>query len=291
MDCRPEMQLAGFPPCTIGQKSRQMNSVTRPERILHIPRYNKSKVEFATLDIKHELQALGKALNRPNFLKQAGLGTIERLISICQAYPEIGAAVDQFHGIDTLQGCVKSAAAADRRRRTNSVLDNEFAPVRRVLTGSVLDTPSVQHPIKTGELKVYNYDLTVNTARPEALSDEEAEKLRKDLVLIKDDRQEISVPVTVAVEKKLENPADSGIYWVLVKEGKFEKCFVAIHPQGACATNPLPRWCGSTARPTGSTSQPAKSGSAPASMTKRWPTGTRACPAPTPCPRVTRATC
>jgi hypothetical protein len=186
----------------------------------------------ATLDVRETFADIHASLNLPKFIKQAGLDMLSRLVATCQAYPELARAVDEYYGWDAVHGCVKAAGAADRTSRTNSILNAQYRAPARPTTGSVLPSAKPLHPIKTGALKVITHDLTVNTQRPEGLTDAEAEKLRQDTILIKDDRTdaEISTPWNLRVEQTLRNPGESGLYQVLTKEGQFDKCLVLMHP-------------------------------------------------------------
>ena len=77
--------------------------------------------------------------------------------------------------------------------------------------------------------------MTIQTKAPVGYSEEDQEKLLRDGVLIQDerDRDNVSVPYHIQVEKKLFNPTESGLYEILVKPGNIERCYVAVHPQGA----------------------------------------------------------
>jgi hypothetical protein len=176
----------------------------------------------ATTDIGDELQKLGKALHLPTFLKQAGLRMIEKLVETLQDYPELAVSLDQFHGLHVVEDAIKAAGA---RARTRSIFAPEPLPTT---TGSIFAKP---HPIKTGALKILHYDSTINTVQPAELTEEEAEQLAKDKLLIKDHRkaEEVSVPYSVQVEQKLQNPQETGLYDVLVRQNKFEKCLVIIN--------------------------------------------------------------
>lgn len=175
----------------------------------------------ATLNVKQAMAEWGEAINLPDFLKRAGLDMIERLVSICQEYPEIATAVDQFHGLDMISDAIKTAAAKPRIVKS--------AP--QIATGSIADE---DHPIKSGALKVITYDVTLQVANPPETTPEDAEKLLRDKVLIKDKRGdgEVSIPYHVRVEERLQNPTETGLYEVLTKAGEFEKCLVIVGPYG-----------------------------------------------------------
>lgn len=175
----------------------------------------------ATLNVKQALAELGEAVNLPDFLKRAGLEMIERVVSMCQEYPELASAIDQFHGLDMISEAIKVAAARPRIVKS--------AP--QIITGSIADDG---HPIKSGALKVITYDVTLQTTDQPETTPEDAEKLLRDKVLIKDKRDdaEVSIPYHVRVEERLQNPTETGLYEVLTKAGEFEKCLVITGPYG-----------------------------------------------------------
>lgn len=175
----------------------------------------------ATLDVNKAVKELGEAVNLPDFLKRAGLDMIERVVSMCHEYPEFAKAIDDFHGLDVISEAIKVAAARPQIVKS----------VPQIITGSIADDDS---PIKSGALKVITYDVTIQTANPPETTPEDAEKLLRDKVLIKDKRgdDEVSIPYHVRVEERLQNPTETGLYEVLTKAGEFEKCLVIVGPYG-----------------------------------------------------------
>lgn len=173
----------------------------------------------ATMNTKLAFEELGHKLNLKAFLKQAGMETIAALVKTCQYAPHLAEAIDAFHGLDIIREAIGSAAArsAAANQKVASVLSE--AP----------ETPKAK-----ATLKVITYDATMQTALPPGYSEEDQEKLLRDGILIKDirDRDNVSVPYNIQVEKKLFNPTDSGLYMVLVKPGDVEKCYIAVHPMG-----------------------------------------------------------
>lgn len=94
--------------------------------------------------------------------------------------------------------------------------------------------PTACAPDKTGALKIITYVTTIQTEQPKDITEDDQEKLLKETVLIKDDRdsQDTSIAYNTQVEQKLFNPGNPGLYEVLVKPGEFEKCFIAYQPVG-----------------------------------------------------------
>ena len=106
---------------------------------------------------------------------------------------------------------------------------------RPIFSGSILDVPlELQHPIKTGELKIITQDFTEQTSPPTGMTEEDQEKLLRDHVLITDkrDSQKTTIPYDVQTEKAFFNPTATGLYEILTRAGNFERCLVLLRPQG-----------------------------------------------------------
>jgi hypothetical protein len=174
----------------------------------------------ATLNTTAAFAEMGEALNLNKFLKQAGLDTIAALIKTCQHAPQLAKAIDDFHGLDI----IKEAMVAAKFRE-----DAAAIKVASVLS----DAPKEPAALKT--LRVITYDVTVQMGLPDGYTEEDQEKLLNDGVLIKDERGDdaVSIPYNIQVEKKMFSPNESGLYDILVKPGNIERCYVAVHPQGA----------------------------------------------------------
>jgi len=172
----------------------------------------------ATLNTALAFEELGHALNLPAFLKSAGLATLHALVKSCQHAPQLAAALDEFHGLNIVKTAIEAATARAQQPKIASVL---------------ADAP--KQPKALATLKVITYDVTVQSAPPPGLTEEDQEKLLQDGVLIQDtrDRDNVSIPYNIQVEQKLFNPAESGLYDILVKPGEIERCYVAVFPQGA----------------------------------------------------------
>lgn len=160
-------------------------------------------------------------------------------------YPLLKAGFDAFYGedafrqaaeaLDSLVGRVKRAAAAPPRRAEKRAAD----PV----TASIMPAAPAPARAKNAGLYVYATDVVadkeVNEApggitegKPE-LTDEEREKLLRDTVLIKDERDPhaTSVAYNTQVKTELVNPSETGLYQVLEKLGKFDEMVVIANPQ------------------------------------------------------------
>ena len=179
-----------------------------------LPAFAKS----ATTNTAEAFEELGATLNLPQFLKEAGLEVVQKLVSTCQYAPQLASAIEEFHGLDVIKAAVEANTTRALQPKIASVLSS--APAT---------------PAAASGLKVITYDTTMQTKLPAGYSEEDQEKLLRDGVLILDhrDRDNVSVPYQIQVEKKLFNPTESGLYDILVKPGNIERCYVAVHPMGA----------------------------------------------------------
>jgi hypothetical protein len=174
----------------------------------------------ATLNTAQAFKEMGEALDLKTFLKQAGLEVIATLIKTCQHAPQLAKAIDEFHGLDAVREAMVMAKFREDAAKTKIASVLSEAP---------------KEPAAVKGLTVITYDVTIQTKAPVGHSEEDQEKLLRDGVLIQDerDRDNVSVPYHIQVEKKLFNPTESGLYEILVKPGNIERCYVAVHPQGA----------------------------------------------------------
>lgn len=172
----------------------------------------------ATLNTAKAFAEFGEALHLPTFLKAAGLQTISALVNSCKHAPQLAAAIDALHGLDVIKQAIEAANTRNNATKIASVLSE--AP---------------KTPESEKGLEVITYAVTVQTKLPHTYTEEEQEKLLRDGVLIRDqrDRDNVSVPYDIQVEKKLYTPNSSGLYDILVKPGNVERCYVAVHPMGA----------------------------------------------------------
>lgn len=172
----------------------------------------------ATMNTATAFADMGRSLDLATFLKEARLTTIDMLVKTCQHAPQLASALEQFHGLSIIKEAIDEAKARENQPKVASVLAE--AP---------------KEPEAAKGLKIITMDTTVQTKLPAGYSEEDQEKLLRDGVLILDqrDRDNVSIPYTIQVEKKLFTPSESGLYDILVKPGNIERCYVAVHPQGA----------------------------------------------------------
>lgn len=172
----------------------------------------------ATMNTAQAFAELGSAINLPAFLKEASMQMLSTLVNSCKTAPELAEAIDSFHGLNIIKEAVAQASARLNQTKVASVLSE--AP----------KTPAAEK-----SLEVITLDTTVQTKLPPGHTEEDQEKLLRDGVLILDkrDRDNVSIPYHIQVEKRLFNPTESGLYEILVKPGNIERCYVAVFPMGA----------------------------------------------------------
>jgi hypothetical protein len=172
----------------------------------------------ATMNTQKAFEEVGQRLDFAKFLKEARLETLDVLVKTCQHAPELAAAIEEFHGLNIIKEAIELATARESVVKVASVLSE--AP---------------KEPESVKGLKIITTDTTVQTKLPPGYSEEDQEKLLQDGVLILDqrDRDNVSVPYHIQVEKKLFNPTQSGLYDILVKPGDIERCYIAVYPMGA----------------------------------------------------------
>jgi hypothetical protein len=165
----------------------------------------------------------------PQIIKEAGIPAAQFLLKVAKHYPVIFKAAVDFHG-SALQDALEYA----QTNANYSVLHSNVksAQSKKSRNGSVLDKKET-HPLKTGALQIITFDYTVSTNLPKERDDDQ-EALMRDGLLIKDRREgdQVSVAYDTNVEKKLSNPAESGLHDMLSKTGDIERCLVVLGPRG-----------------------------------------------------------
>lgn len=186
-------------------------------------------------------------LDLGHFMKQASLPALEAVVDMMKRKPKIAAAFDQWHGMGLLHDSIKEARV---RMEVNSVIDNPYAAVNRnhfqTHRGSIIDllekeaADSDNGPDVKQKVKIVVFDSAMVDGPPEDVTEDDAEKLLQDGVLIEDHREgdEVSVALNMQVEQRLTNPTETGIYQVLTKPGDFEKCLIITQPHGPNGRKP-----------------------------------------------------
>lgn len=202
----------------------------------------------------------------PTFLKKEGSQVVKSLIAGFQENPALAQMVDSLHGLHIVEDAI--AEHKEREKVANSVLKESAARCKRTAGGvrcfdpkpkpkiqpkSVLPgesteintepddllksaaigdsmDPAITYALEK-KLKVYTYDEVLQHGTGlEGLDGKERSKLLKDKVLIKDERENTSTAYEVESTVRLQNPGETGLYDVLVKSNKFEKCLVIYGP-------------------------------------------------------------
>jgi hypothetical protein len=149
------------------------------------------------------------------------------------AYPLLKHGFDRFYG----PAFFRDAAVGIKQARDSLVTRAAAStpPPPRPTTGPGLLLMPLPAAEKRGAIHVYaldvDQDVPVTDNKPE-LTDAEREKLLKDTVLIKDERdpQKTSIAYNTQVRLELVNPSDTGLYEVLEKPGKFDEMVVISNP-------------------------------------------------------------
>ncbi len=210
-----------------------------------LPKY----AALATADFKQELHDFAEhcqaRLDLSHFIKQASLPALQAVVDMFRSRPKIASAFERWHGMDTLRDAIKEAGL---RLRNQSVLDDPFVQLeqhsQQPISGSILDllekeAAADEKPDPKQKVEIITHEVG-HTAPPDDVTEEEAEKLLKDNVLIRDHREgdEVTTAYNVQVEERLTNPTETGIYQVLTKPGDFKKCLVTTDPHGAEKRHP-----------------------------------------------------
>lgn len=199
-------------------------------------------------------------IDLPTFLKKEGRVVIKALVRGFEAEPKLAEFVDQFHGLAIIDEAIESINASEKAAASKSVIcDKTPAGVRCFNTKKPRPNIQAQNEVNTepGDLikagdeyshltglnarpvlkpkipDVYTYDEVMDGGTyAKNLTDKDREKLLKDKVVIKDDREDkdVSIAYETQTPTRLQNPGETGLYDVLVRENKFEKCVIVFAP-------------------------------------------------------------
>ena len=163
----------------------------------------------------------------PAFLKRASRNALQSFAAMLSRFPKFAAAVSQFYTPPVIREAVATATTKlAARRGLLADLDAVSRP-RGLLAG-------LQPAEKQGEVQVVTYDKALSSNVPlDSYSPAERDTLHRSGMLVKDDRGDDHVSRLYRTEltRSLTNPTESGLYDVLVKPGKFEKCVVLFSPK------------------------------------------------------------
>lgn len=173
-------------------------------------------------------------------------------------YPAIKVGFDKFYGPDFFKTVIADAEKSAEVRSTDLVGrvkkagTNYVLPPKKPKPSPFLIPPKeeekVEHPIKSGALRVIHLRDHLKVAETMAVDEEapsgfkrnkpqlteaEREKLLNDTVLIKDERDPSSVSIAYNTQVKMDitNPSETGLYEVLEKPGAFNEMLVIHNPQ------------------------------------------------------------
>lgn len=199
----------------------------------------------------------------PSFLKKEGKSVIRSLVLGFKENPKLASTFEQFHGLAVIDEALEEIKKQQKEASSTSVLKEaarcrktpqgvrcfEYKQPKSVLTtdkpnevntepGDTIKTAGIGDPLDSHvryalqkKIKVITYDEVVRHGTGlEGLDSKERSKLLKDRVLIKDERPEAEIAYEVTSPVRLQNPDVTGLYDVLVKPSKFEKCLVIFGP-------------------------------------------------------------
>jgi hypothetical protein len=204
-----------------------------PEKRAEYPDWAKAVLPvFAYMATTHPLKQkkFDGMTDFPTMVKQAGPVAVSHIWKIANHYPDAFKSLTEIHG-----DAISDAISYVMHKRADSILDKPAIPTTRQIAkpqGSVIrDTHT--DPIKSGALQIITFDYTSFSAPAEGPDEEDGERLLRDGILIKDEREgdEVSVAYNTQVEKKLTNPSESGLHEILTNVGDVDRCFIAVHPR------------------------------------------------------------
>lgn len=167
-----------------------------------------------TLGTKYIKEA---GISLPEFLNDAGSNIVGKLLKSAQMYPTLGEALLQHHGIEMLKAAAKRAREIDVQERMIK-----------------LNRPNqVKQAAAHGRIVIMHSVTADDGYIPRDLGAKEREKLLRDGVLIQDKRKADEISKVYTIKKQTEsltNPTSTGVYEVLTKPGKLERCLVLCNP-------------------------------------------------------------
>ncbi len=157
------------------------------------------------------------------------------------AYPAIKQGFDKFYGKTFFADMAKAARDTQDslvKRAESYIIPPEKEKKEEKKKPFTLSILKEEKKIeKNAGLYVYALDLGVDMDAPGGfkenkpeLDDAEREKLLKDTVLIKDERENTSIAYNTQVRTELTNPSETGLYKVLEKPGKFDEMVIISNP-------------------------------------------------------------
>lgn len=159
-------------------------------------------------------------------------------------YPLIKKGFDQFYGADFFRRLAEQALVTADSLVTKAA-ESYIVPPRPLRRNkknkqpqpALLNEAEQEQEPKKASLTVIALDVDGDvpiTVNKDELTEEERERLLRDTVLIRDQRDphgdDTSIAYNTQVRMELANPAESGLYEVLEKPGTFQEMVVICHP-------------------------------------------------------------
>ena len=164
----------------------------------------------------------------PDLIRKGGLPILEKLAALADRYPILQQGLLATYGAEMLSKAaseIEDRPAAKPKFRLRAVSKSAAAY-------------TFNDPIARGRLEVIRAD-EVSAGAAQLFTPDERTTLLVDGVLIKDARDDDEVseayplPLTLDSGITLSNPAESGIYDVLTRDGDYIKCLVVLAPYNA----------------------------------------------------------
>lgn len=163
----------------------------------------------------------------------AHLGFAKALKKACDTNPEFDRLCRNFYG----QNFLAEALTSLRQKVAQSLAQPEHNILRPIPCPGQVSALHGFRPMKRAAadddvVKITVKEDVITTPHEFNLTDEERERVLDDGFLVEDRRtgDEITKAYSTEVGMSLDNPAESGIYDVLVKPGKFEKMMIVVSP-------------------------------------------------------------
>lgn len=214
--------------------------------------------------------ALSSKLELRKFLT-SDVSLLKKAFDLYCSYPLIKKGFDQFYGKDFFTSAAEALRQREASLLGNPRPLQKRAGVATWTGPTLIPDHKPVHPVAAGLLRVYYADQEMKKAAADAkfvgpfddllkaaeesnkalkvdekneapagivvnkaeLDDEEREKLLRDGVLIKDERDPhaVSMVYNTQVRVELINPGETGLYEVLEKPGSFDMMLVGVNPQ------------------------------------------------------------
>jgi hypothetical protein len=141
---------------------------------------------------------------------------VKNAIELCDSYPMVGHYMRKFHGADVFERAIGDLTQQIKKA-------NSSAP-------DVLRRPELRGD-HSGLSSLNNIEFHT---RPQPwMSDKQAVELAKKGYFVEDSRpfEKLSAVAERSTER-LQNPTQTGIYELLTRGGKFERCLIIVGPKG-----------------------------------------------------------